>query len=150
MKRVLDGHRARQADLAAIHIARKALSWSEDEYRDIMATVCGGIRSAGELDHAGRKRLLAHMQACVLANGRPAAHASRRTALTPEEKKVWALWMNLADAGLVQARTMKAIDTWVARQTGGVSTFRFCNPKQRALVIESLKRWLASREEPQA
>lgn len=47
----------RQNDLAAIHIAKKQLGLDENAYRDLMATVCGGVRSAADLDTAGRQRL---------------------------------------------------------------------------------------------
>ena len=35
---VVDRSGARRADLAAIHIAKQALGWDEDTYRDVMAT----------------------------------------------------------------------------------------------------------------
>lgn len=141
---------SRRSDLASIHIAKKALKWTEDEYRDIMATVCGGVRSAGQLDIAGRKRFLAHLQACVRANGGGAGPAPRaqKRALKPFERKMWALWMQLADAGLVTARTMKALNAFARRQTG-VDTIEWLNQHQRDLVIESLKRWLDRREDQQ-
>ncbi len=143
-RRVLDDERSRRADLAAIHVAKKALQWSEDEYRDIMATVCSGVRSAGELDFTGRKRFLAHQQACLRANGHQAPAKTIKGPLLPEERKMWALWMQLADAGLVQQRTMKALTEWVRGQLG-VDSLRFLNTHQQGLAIERLKAWLKSR-----
>ena len=138
----------RRADLAAIHIAKATLRWDEDEYRDVTATVCGGIRSSAELDFAGRKRFLAHLQACQRANGiapRPGTAAKRR-AFLPHEGKMWALWMQLADAGLVQQRNMKAINSWVRAQVQVDST-AFLNKSQQELLIERLKQWLKRGEE---
>jgi len=137
----------RQADLAAIHIAKKTLRWSEDEYRDVMATVCSGIRSSALLDVTGRKRFLAHLQACVLANrgGRgtkvavPKKQASK--GLTGRPAKMWSLWMQLADAGRVQHRTMASLCAFGERQTG-VARLEWMTSHQEDLVIESLKRWL--------
>ncbi|MDP2008198.1 MAG: regulatory protein GemA [Rubrivivax sp.] len=142
--RVLDDDRSRRADLAAIHVAKKALAWNEDEYRDIMATVCGGVRSAGALDFAGRKRFMAHQQACLRANGHQAATKPTRAALAPHERKMWSLWMQLADAGLVNVRSMKALQEWTLNQIGVDST-RFMNRHQKELAIERLKEWLKSR-----
>lgn len=137
----------RQADLAAIHIAKKTLRWSEDEYRDVMATVCAGIRSSALLDVTGRKRLLAHLQACLRANGGGAGTKvakspdQARKALSGRPAKMWSLWMQLADAGLVQARTMAALCAFGQRQTG-VARLEWMNAHQQDLVVESLKRWL--------
>lgn len=135
---------SRKADLAAIHVAKKALSWTEDEYRDIMATVCGGVRSAGSLDFAGRKRFMAHQQACLRATGHQVASQPAKTPLAPHEAKMWSLWMQLADAGLVNSRSMKALQDWV-RNGLGVDSTRFMNRHQRDLAIERLKQWLKSR-----
>lgn len=138
----------RQADLAAIHIAKKTLRWSEDEYRDVMATVCSGIRSSALLDVTGRKRFLAHLQACVRANqggratqGARPAPAGRKATLVGRPAKMWSLWMQLADAGLVQHRTMAALTAFGERQTG-VARLEWLKAPQQDLVIESLKRWL--------
>lgn len=146
----VDSIKGRQRDLAAIHIALKALRWSDDEYRDIMATVCGGIRSSGGLDFAGRMRFMAHLQACIRSYERPsAAPATRkpRRPLKPHESKMWSLWMQLADANLVESRTMKALTAFAKRQTK-VDSIEWLNRQQQDLVIESLKRWLSRREEP--
>jgi phage gp16-like protein len=138
----------RTRDLAAIHVAKKALQLDDDAYRDLMATVCGGIRSAGELDHAGRQRFRAHLEACVKASqARPAKKAIRRE-LEPYERKIWALWMKLADAGRVHQRSMQAINAWVKRQTG-VDSIAFLTAHQVEQVIESLKLWLDRGREPE-
>mgnify|MGYP000420278335 CR=1 FL=1 len=139
-------HPARNADLAAIHIAKAQLGLTEDEYRDIMATVCAGIRSAAQLDFTGRKRFLAHLQACI-AQSSPRPARPVRKPLTPVQRKVWALWMQLADAKLVEVRSMAAITAWVQRQTG-VERLEWLNGHQEDLVIECLKQWLKRREEP--
>lgn len=137
---------ARNADLAAIHIAKARLGMSDDEYRDIMATVCAGIRSAAQLDITGRKRLLAHLQKCIdESSPRPAKPI--RKPLTPVQRKIWALWMELADARLVDTRSMAAITAWVQRQTS-VERLEWLTLQQEDLVILSLKQWLKRRQEP--
>jgi len=56
----------RRADLARIHIlAKKDLALPEDQYRDMLFTLAR-VRSAGDLDHAGRAAVIAHLSA--LAN----------------------------------------------------------------------------------
>lgn len=132
---------ARNGDLAAIHMAKAQLQLSDDEYRDLMATVCNGIRSAAELDWTGRRRFLAHLQACLKhqAPQGPAKHI--RAPLTPAQRLMWSLWMRLADAGLVGDRTMKALEAFAQRQTG-VERLQWLNKQQEDLVILSLKAWI--------
>lgn len=140
---VVDGDRGRQNDLAAIHIAKKALRLTDDEYRDVMATVCAGVRSSADLDYAMRKRFREHLENSVRRMAGGAAKA-RRPTLAPVERKMWALWMQLADAGVVQTRTMAALNAFALRQTG-VDRIEWLNPKQQDLVIESLKGALKAR-----
>lgn len=147
--------RPRERDLARIHTLAKQLQLDDSAYRDLMATVCGGVRSAALLDISGRMRFIGHLEACVRGGNRPAAAApgagvaggqQREIAreLRPKEKLLWALWMLLADAGLVQQRTMQALSSYAQRQTG-VAHVRWCNDAQLDTVADSLKLW-AKRE----
>ena len=147
MKPVVDRAGARKADLAAIHIAKKALGWDDSTYRDIMFSVCR-VKSSAELDFTGRRRFLAHLRACgwsgdSTSSGRTPGSTDRPVSkpLTPLQRKMWSLWMQLADAGLIDNRKMPALLTYVTRQTG-VDRLEWLNDKQADLVIESLKAWL--------
>lgn len=135
---------SRQADLASIHMAKAELGWSEDEYRDIMGTVCGGVRSSALLDFAGRQRFLAHQRAC-LATLKGISHAPRtrlvKGPLSGPQKRMWALWMQVVDAKLAEHRTMAALAAFAQRQTH-VARIEWLNAAQETLVIESLKAWL--------
>lgn len=137
---VLDSASARKADLATIHIAKARLQWSEDEYRDIMATVCNGHRSSASLDFALRKRFLAHMQDCLRRDGR--APPAKKVPWTPSQSLVWSLWQRLADAHLVDDRARSALYKWIKRQTG-VDRLEWLNKHQLDAVILALKGWLA-------
>ena len=135
---------ARNGDLAAIHIAKAKLGLDDDAYRDLMATVCHGVRSSAELDFTGRRRFLAHLQACLRQQegagpSRPGAVIRGR--LTPSQRLMWSLWMRLADAGLVTERGMAALQAFARRQTG-VDRLDWLNDQQIDLVIRSLKAWL--------
>lgn len=135
---------SRRGDLAAIHMAKAALGWDDDMYRDVMATVCNGVRSSGELDHTGRKRLLAHLQACLGQVGAQAAKPKRRGAWTPRHMRLWSLWQKLAEAGRVRDRSRAGLTAWVTAQTGpgGVSDPTFLTAEQLDMLIERAKGWL--------
>lgn len=144
----------RRAELAEIHVLKGRLGLSDDEYRDLMSTLCAGVRSAAELDATARQRYLAHLRLCARERGmdqagRAPAQRTVRQPLTPTQKRMWAAWMQLADAGLVHSRSMAALAAFAQRQTG-VARIEWLNGHQQALVIESLKRWLASRTVPPA
>lgn len=117
------------------------LGWDDDLYRDVMATICGGVTSAAQLDAAGRQKFLAHLQGRKdAANGKPARKMVRRT-LAAHERKLWSLWMEAADAGLVRYRSMTALNAWCKRQTG-VDRIEWLTGKQISLAIEALKLWV--------
>lgn len=56
-----DGYRNRE--LAMIHIAAKELGMDDDAYRDMLWAVAR-VRSAGDLDYAGRQRVIEHLRSC--------------------------------------------------------------------------------------
>lgn len=51
----------RNRELAAIHCAKKDLGLDDETYRDMLFTVAR-VRSAGDLDWTGRKRVLDHLK----------------------------------------------------------------------------------------
>lgn len=139
----------RRADLAQIHIGIKALGWDDAFYREILWSVCRA-KSAAELDMAGRLRLIAHLRACgwqPVAKGAGGGARPARTIakpLSPVQRKMWSLWQQLADAGLVANRRMPALAAFATRQTG-VARLEWLTARQEDLVVESLKRWLKER-----
>ncbi len=134
----------RKRDLAEIHVLKKSLGLQEDEYRDLMATVCSGVRSSGDLDYSGRARFLAHLRLCARERGLSQPAAAKRpvkSPLTPQQRLMWSLWMQLADAGLIKQRTMAALESWAFRQTG-VNKLTWLNTAQEDAVIAALRAWL--------
>lgn len=141
---MIDRDGARRADLAAIHIGLKELGWDDGFYRSILWSVCR-VKSSAELDFTGRKRLLDHMRKCGWAGGAARAQSRPvRKPLTGLQRKIWSLWQQLADAGLVDNRKMPALNAFVKRQTG-VDRLEWLAGRQEDLVIESLKGMLKSR-----
>lgn len=53
----------RNSDLAKIHLAKKALAMTDEDYRAMLWTQ-GRVNSAADLDHTGRQRVLDHLKAC--------------------------------------------------------------------------------------
>jgi len=110
-------------------------------YRGILER-CAGVTSSTQI------RSLSKADAVLdefrrLGIGSPPA----RRKLTPTGKKIWSLWQQLADAGLVRDRRMPALMAWVKRQAH-VDALEFLNASQEHAVIEALKAWLERKEEP--
>lgn len=140
---------SRNNDLAAIHIAQKALGLSKEdaEYLKIGIT---GKASAADMTLPQRRMLLAHLsrlQAIKDGQPKPAYRGARRSLeRSPGDQqdarwsKARALWALLAQAGVVKLDTDAALTSYVKRQTG-MEAWRFLNGYQVNTVIESLKRW---------
>ncbi len=99
MSKLARDHRNRE--LAQIHIAKTQLTMTDEDYR-AMLWAKGRVRSAKDLDYAGRKAVIDHLVALgfkitpgkAKATGRP--HNINSQARGPQLKKIEAL---LADAG---------------------------------------------------
>jgi len=146
----VDAVGARKADLAAIHIAAAQLGMDDDEYRDLLSTLCQ-VRSSGQLDRAGRKRFIDHLAKCLRERGvKPGGSLGYNPQkLSAAARKVWSLWMALADVGIVRSRSSGALNRYIKRQTG-VDRLEWLNSHQTGLVIESLKRWHERHVQPAA
>lgn len=126
-------HDSRRADLAKIHIAKKDLGLDDEVYRDILWTVAR-VRSAGDLDDAGRRAVLEHFR----ARGWKPAPAGRKSFpgrphnvdSNPQLKKVEAL---LADG----RRPWSYADAMVRRMFH-VERVAWCNAEQLQKLIAAL------------
>ena len=136
---------ARRADLAAIHIAKQSLGMTDDEYRDVLFSVCR-VRSSAQLDFTGRKAFLAHLRACQAQSGGAASVPRALPAWSSSHRRLWSLWQQLADHHLVLSRDRAALVAWVKRQTG-VDRLEWLSPPQLDLCIDSAKRWLSRKSE---
>jgi len=126
----------RRAELGKIHMAKKALGLDDDTYRDVLWAVCR-VRSSADLDSQGRFKLIAHFKHLGWKSSR-----GKRPKLDPQSRKVWSLWYQLKDAGLLASASAKALRTEVKKLTG-CDDLRFCDIEQKNLIIECLKKWLA-------
>lgn len=143
----------RQAHLAAIHIAQKALRLTTEDAQALKSAVTG-VASAGAMTPAQRRKYLAHLSTLqarqAVAQGgkpayqpeRPAHHLAVDDAQDDRWHKARFIWANLARAGHVHTDTDAALMAYVKRQAH-VEHWRFLNTVQINSVIEALKRWAA-------
>lgn len=128
----------RTRELAKIHLAAKQLGLDRETYEAMLFTLAR-VRSAGELDIAGRAKVLAHLQSRGAKIGRPRQEE-------PVVRKIRALWLSLRDAGLLRDASERALNAFVKRQVG-VASPTWCSAHQANQVIEALKAWLERKAE---
>ena len=152
-----DGERAgRNKQLAAIHIAAARLfgdvskkGEGRELYEDWLERL-GGVRSAGLLDDAGRKAVIAHLRAQNLlperkfkSTGGAGLSASGEARPTRRQwNKIGGMARDMGwDEGLEDARLAGFV-----KRTAKVDLVRFLTRRQASQVIVGLERWLAKRE----
>lgn len=123
--------------LAKIHIAKKELGLSDDEYQDIIRQISGS-KSAGDLTDSQLHDLLDRFHAL---GWRP---RFRRRQTRPLPSMVWkarALWLELHAMGVVKNPDWTALARFCKRMTGA-QDLRQLDVRQGTIVIEALKSWL--------
>ncbi|MDR1890122.1 MAG: regulatory protein GemA [Zoogloeaceae bacterium] len=103
------------------------------------------MRTAG-VESSTRITRIDQADAVIAEFRRLGVGAHPRRALDAVDRKIWSLWQQLADAGLVRDRSMRGLRHWVKRQTN-VDAIEFLNRAQEDAVIESLKKWLRRSED---
>ena len=137
----------RKALLGMIHMSKKQLGLDDDTYRAVVARITKGrVDSAGDCTPAELKALADHFRTQGVAPkvvaggqaGKPRAAGPRR-ADHPAAKKARALWLALADLGVIRERSESALEAFAARQLG-VEKLQWANQGQTYKLIEALKK----------
>ena len=132
--------------IAAIHVLKSKLQLTDDDYRALLKNLTQKT-SSKDLTDKERQAVRDHMQnlaeragvAKPLRRRTPGrTFAQAKAAASPRERKVWALWNQLARDGVVHNPSATALNAWVER-TVHVSALRFANSAQLDMCIEGLK-----------
>lgn len=133
----------RKADLARIHILKKDLRLSDDDYRAVLMGVCS-VDSSANLDFTGRSKVIAHMERLQRQYNPASTPAAKKPfkKLAPRPAKMYSLWQQLHAKQLVSDRKYSALESWCKNQTG-VDKIDWLTVAQQNQCIDSLKSWLA-------
>lgn len=140
----------RTAQLAIIHVAKKALGLDDETYRCMLEsttgkTSCKGM-TAAQLDDViaalKSKGFKPHLKQTQKPSGTGKRFAP--AASYGYQRKIYAMWWQMADYGLVK-KDRRAVRKWVERQTG-ISAPEFLDTDQANSCIEALKSWGARAE----
>ncbi len=116
----------RNRELTLIHVARHQLGMDEETYRDMLWTLCR-VRSAADLDGAGRHVVIGHMK---LLGFRP-RRKGRTTPAADKELLVRKIQALLGDRPEQYADGM-------ARHMFNVQRYEWCTPDQLRRIIAAL------------
>ncbi len=135
----------RRAAMAKIHIAKKELGLTDDQYRYTLHWKFKK-NSAKDLSDRQITVLLNHFKAKGWKPKRATKSGkSRAMASDPMSRKIRALWITMGKMGVVKNTSEKSLAAYVKRMTK-VDDLRWANEYQKGIVIESLKRWIAREE----
>lgn len=125
-----------------VHAARTRLGLDDATYRAALAAQADGKSSSLDCSVAELRALMEHFHRCGFPRPGQAPGKPARKPLTQQQKKMWALWQTLADAGRVRDRSMRGLLKWIEGQTANqVQALDWLTPAQENTIIESLKQW---------
>lgn len=139
----------RSRELAKIHIGAKQLGLirdgDKDEYRLMLFSIAR-VRSAADLDAAGRQRVLAHLRKCGATFTRPKGSSKYKRG--SQAAYIRFLWSRLNQAGEIRDGSDRAMRTWCKRETAkyhpeevGYEVPQMMPAAVASKVIEQLKQW---------
>ena len=130
----------KQRLIQLIHIARSDLQMDEDTYRQMLQGLTGTASTKG-MDLPQLTKVLDSMKKKGF-RVKPAGNAKTGIALDdhPQSRKIRALWLDMATAGVIRDSSEQALALWVKRETG-ISALRWLSNEQASSVIEKLKKW---------
>ena len=132
----------RRIDLAAIHVAKKNLALDDETYRAIIKRITRGrTGSSGEMKASERAELLDEFRRKGFQRPAAAEQARGGKSIGIEEgqhRKIVAMWIELAKAGVVKDSSDRALNHFVTRVTR-VSHLKWLRAREANKVIEALK-----------
>ncbi|HHL33124.1 MAG TPA: regulatory protein GemA [Desulfobulbaceae bacterium] len=131
-----------KADLAKIHIAKKELGLTDEEYRGILSARFGKT-TAAKLTPGQSFQLINYFKAQgwkpKYQQKLPGVYSRPNDA---QEGKIIALWIELHKAGVIRDRSDRALQSFVRRMTKKKKDhLRWCTTFEKHTIIEALKDW---------
>ena len=130
-----------------LHVAKRDLRMSDDDYRAVLTRASEGAHSsAKDMDVVALEKAISHLKRCgfkVRTKGKSKPSIpkpSRPLAGDPESRKIRALWLMLHELGAVNNPSEAALAAYVKR-VARVDALQWIDGKQALALIESLKKW---------
>lgn len=143
----------RKTELAQIHIAKAQLGMDDETYRAMLWTIAR-VKSAGDLDWTGRKRVLEHLKGCGAQiggkkpgkpnAGKPNEWAFIDRAAADRQPLLRKLCVLARELGIERGRQKRYIEG-IAKQMEGSAVekpLEFCNSSELWVIAGALNRHL--------
>lgn len=132
------GDQRRRGLLAKVHIAKKQLGLSDDDYRAIIFQHCGAM-SAADATEAQLEKIVQHFAQRGFKTTAKAVPGRKAPAVdTPSARKARALWLSLYQLGAVRNPSEHALEAFACRQLA-VEYWRWSDQSLSYRLIEALK-----------
>lgn len=129
--------------MAMIRVARAQLGMDEEAYRNLLFDTLG----KRSLEGSTAKEQWRVVEELKTRGFQPRPfHKGKKLVSDPQAKKIRALWLTMADCGIVRDRSEKALASCMRRFTG--RTLEDASIKQCQAMIEILKKWFERCEDP--
>lgn len=129
--------------IGMIRVARAQLGMDEEAYRTLLLDTLGK-RSLKGSTAKEQWRVVEELKA---RGFQPSPfHKGKELVANPQARKIRALWLTMADCGIVRDRSEKALASCMRRFTG--RTLEDASIKQCQAMIEILKKWFERCEDP--
>ena len=125
------------AQYAKINIACKELGINK---YDLIADRYNGMESTKQLTPFQTHDLLDHLKTLGFKVKRKKKSKTSPVYIDGQHRKIVALWITLADAGVVRNRSDQALQKYVRRMTG-IENLKWCDDSDCYTLIEALKSW---------
>jgi len=132
----------RQRLIRLIHVAKRELGLDDEAYRDLLQSATGK-RSTSDMAEFELRRLLDHLKTCgfkVKSTRKSARKHDVHMDQHEQSRKIRALWLQLADMGIVRDPSEAALGRWIKRETG-VEALAWLDGDHASRCIEKLKKW---------
>ena len=133
---------------AILHVAKRDLGLSDEEYRDALEA-CGGVRSAKDLDYKGFKAAMKHFETCGFESssgqaGNGGLESPPHMATAKMIKKIYALWWSIPYY-YEKGKERAALRGFLKSQFE-IDDVKFLSFKKAGQVIEAVKAIVVRKE----
>lgn len=138
---MVDDSAFRKDMIKKIHIAKADLKLDGDRYRSLLLGITGK-ESCKDMTLSELNAVYRQLEKDgFVVKVKSGKTATRKPVTNPQQKKIFAMWFQLADAGKT-TRGTSALNAFVKRQTG-IETIDWVKTAEQARpVIEALKSWI--------
>lgn len=129
--------------IGIIHVAKSQLGMDDDTYRALLLDLTGKD-SCSKLTRAEQWQVIEELKRKGFQKKQ--THKGKHLINDPQARKIRALWLTMADCGIVRDRSEKALAKCMRRFTG--RTLEDASVKQCQAMIEILKQWFDRCDDP--